>query len=405
EITAKVSQSITGTHDIYFVAKMDGTVTFDNWKAIAAEGTDEPEPPVGGTVNPYNKVEAEASAERNNAMVAPSKDKVVISDGGYVVAKNVDFSKGISGLTIYANANQPKIKLKVYIDEAGFKAKTPIGEINIGMDITKETYLKISSDITGKHDVYFEAQGTVNFDAWKALAAEGQDEPPVYEDVNPYEKVEAENSAELGSAMIAPNKQSVVITANNYIAAKNVVFSDGVSEFIVNAGSTASTRFEIRVGSADGELIGYATVNGSSREIKITASKNITGKKDIYFVVGSGGSVTFDSWKATPYQEPEQPPVQSGLDLTYTTNAWTGGYQVSFKVTNKSGNTVSTWKIKIKKSDINISQSWCVNVAQEGDYYVITPLSWNSTLTNGQTTEFGIIGNGSPSSTINYTIE
>ena len=59
----------------------------------------------------------------------------------------------------------------------------------------------------------------------------------------------------------------------------------------------------------------------------------------------------------------------------------------------------------VKKSDINVSQSWCVNVSQEGDYYVFTPMSYNSTLANGQSTEFGMIGRGQVGSSISYTVE
>ena len=78
---------------------------------------------------------------------------------------------------------------------------------------------------------------------------------------------------------------------------------------------------------------------------------------------------------------------------------------MNIKVTNKSGKSVSSWKVKIKKSDVNITQSWCVNLRQEGDYYVITPMDYNSSLSNGQTVEFGIIGSGTPSNTLNYTVE
>ena len=203
------------------------------------------------------------------------------------------------------------------------------------------------------------------------------DEPesPVGDTVNPYETVEAEASVEMNNAKVTPNKQAVSIGAGGYAVAKNVVFSDGISEFVVNAGASNSTKLEVRVGSADGDLIGYAVVNGSTREFKITASKNITGKKDIYFVVPSGGSaVTLDSWKVNPYKDiviPD-PPVETGMKLSHNTSTWNGGYQTNFTVTNSSGNTVNTWKLKIKKNGINITQSWCVNIQQQGDYYVIT---------------------------------
>ena len=93
------------------------------------------------------------------------------------------------------------------------------------------------------------------------------------------------------------------------------------------------------------------------------------------------------------------------MKLTHNTSAWQGGYQTNFTVTNSSGNTVNTWKLKIKINGINITQSWCVNIQQQGDYYVITPLFWNSNVGNGGTVDFGIQGSGSIGNTIGYTFE
>ena len=70
EITVNASSNVTGTHDVYFVAMMDGTVTFDSWKVTPADGTIVT-PPVGDTINPYNKVEAEVSKDLTNAMLSP----------------------------------------------------------------------------------------------------------------------------------------------------------------------------------------------------------------------------------------------------------------------------------------------------------------------------------------------
>ena len=119
-----------------------------------------------------------------------------------------------------------------------------------------------------------------------------------------------------------------------------------------------------------------------------------------------------DYWIATKEQTTVTPPpvvdppvVNTGMEFSYTTNEWNGGFQVNCNVTNKSGNQVSSWKLKVKKSDINMTQSWCVNVAQEGDYYVITPMSYNSSLSNGQSISFGMIGSGTYGGKINYVIE
>lgn len=59
----------------------------------------------------------------------------------------------------------------------------------------------------------------------------------------------------------------------------------------------------------------------------------------------------------------------------------------------------------IRKDQVNIDSSWCVNITEEGDYYVITPLSWNTRIENGQTIEFGLIGVGSIGDSIYVTVE
>ena len=340
-------------------------------------------------------------------MIVPSKDKVVINENGYVLVQNIDFSKGVSAFNVYAQASKPKVNLNVYIDDS----KTPAGTVAVGTDITKPVTINVSSDITGVHYIYFEAKGgQVTLDGWQAAAA-GEKPPvnPPATNVDPYTSVDATTASILSGALITPSKTAVNITPNGSAGTANVNFTDGVSQFVITASSTSTGKIEVRLNSASGPLLGSATISGDSKEYTITASKNITGKQTIYFVNSGSGVVNVYSWKATAYSEPiviPDPPVeQTGMDLSYTINSWTDGYQVSFKVTNKSGSTKNSWKVKVKKSDINLTQSWCVNVSQEGDYYVFTPMSWNSTLTNGQTTEFGIIGSGKVGSTINYIVE
>ena len=409
----KVSSNITGNHYIYFEAQ-DGSVTLDAWQAVGASGT-VVTPPVGQTVDPYNKVEAENANALTGASLTSGNKAVQINDNGYILVQNIDFSKGLSGFGVYAQTNLPKVKLNVYIDDA----TEPIGSVSVGIDMTKPVYIKLpaGTNVTGTHYIYLEAKGgSVTLDSWNAMPAGSTPidqppvvEPPVYEDINPYNKVEAESipSASYTNAMLTPSKQAVSIMNGGNVVAKNVVFSNGVSEFKVVAGSTASAKLEVRLGSATGTLLGSATVSGDAKELTIKSSQNLSGKKDIYFV-SANGVISFDSWKVTEYKEPvvtPPPVVETGVKATYKANAWSDGYQLSFTVTNNSGKTVNSWKVKVKKSDINVSQSWCVNVSQEGDYYVFTPMSWNSTLTNGQSTEFGMIGRGQVGSSINYTAE
>ena len=104
-------------------------------------------------------------------------------------------------------------------------------------------------------------------------------------------------------------------------------------------------------------------------------------------------------------EEPEQPDIQGDckLELKYSRDIWDGGYQINFKITNISQEQSLGWTLKIKKKYINVAQSWCTNVDEDGEYYIFTPLSWNSVLNPGQSTEFGIIGSGDASGGLDYS--
>ncbi|MCR5156071.1 MAG: cellulose binding domain-containing protein [Butyrivibrio sp.] len=145
------------------------------------------------------------------------------------------------------------------------------------------------------------------------------------------------------------------------------------------------------------------------------------GKNVIYFV-GKYGTFDFDYWSCAekkemppiPVTDPEPEPtpdpehivepVESDMALEYQINSWGTGYTVNFKVKNE-GAAVDTWTLKLAKSDVVIDSSWCVNIASEGDYYVITPMSWNSQLGTGASADFGIMGSGSIGTTVDYTFE
>ncbi len=419
-------KDLQGKHDIYFVVDAkQKAVTIDYWKAVAGQGTVDPgTTPVDpgtttATVNPYNKVEAETATPCEGAMKTPTGNAMVISDKGYVLIQNVDFANGLSGFDIYASASLPKIKMNVYIDDS----LTPAGTVDIGPQANSAVRMVVNSDIKGKHYIYFEAQGgQVVFDAWQAVAA-GQGTTPVDPGTtttlarpaiisSPYSKVEAEtgDNNKVG-AIITPNKQAVGITANGYVA-WNADFTDGVSAIKVKAESSPKSVLEIRLDSPSGELLGKAEIS-TAAEKTINISKKLKGRKNLYFVnTTANTNLIMDYWLAskeqttvTPPPVVEPPVVDTGMKFKYTTNEWNGGFQVNCTVTNNSGKQVSSWKLKIKKSDINMTQSWCVNVAQQGDYYVITPMSYNSSLSNGQSVEFGLIGGGTYGGTINYVFE
>ncbi|SDI11620.1 arabinoxylan arabinofuranohydrolase [Pseudobutyrivibrio sp. 49] len=98
-----------------------------------------------------------------------------------------------------------------------------------------------------------------------------------------------------------------------------------------------------------------------------------------------------------PTQQPTPTPsaAASGLEASIRINSWGSGYTATVKVSNTTGKTVNGWTIKLKKSEVKIDSIWSVNMKESGDYYVITPAEWNSSLSNGASTEFGFNGTGS----------
>ncbi len=93
------------------------------------------------------------------------------------------------------------------------------------------------------------------------------------------------------------------------------------------------------------------------------------------------------------------------LKADYTINSWGCGYQVNIKITNSKTTAVDGWTLKISKKDVKISTSWNVNIEESGDYYVITPVSWNSTIPSGQSVDFGIQGEGTIGDSISMSVE
>jgi hypothetical protein len=108
----------------------------------------------------------------------------------------------------------------------------------------------------------------------------------------------------------------------------------------------------------------------------------------------------------TPTPTVEPTPVPSnGLAVSTAINNWGSGYQVSIKIENKTGKTVDGWTVKIKKSDVNITNGWNFKVTTNGDYYELTPVEWNSRIYDGSTVEFGFIGSGSVADDIDVTVQ
>lgn len=102
---------------------------------------------------------------------------------------------------------------------------------------------------------------------------------------------------------------------------------------------------------------------------------------------------------------PAPQPTATGLKATASINSWGSGYTANIKISNNTGKNVNGWTLKLKKSEVKMDSSWNVNVKESGEYYVITPVDWNSSIANGGNVEFGFNGSGNVSSNLYMDVQ
>lgn len=97
-------------------------------------------------------------------------------------------------------------------------------------------------------------------------------------------------------------------------------------------------------------------------------------------------------------------PVAGELELVTDLSAWSSGYTMNVTVKNNSDAAVSNWKLLIAKDAFEITNMWCAEYTIEGDYIVITPMSWNASITANGSSTFGFQGTGSVSADFDYEL-
>lgn len=97
-------------------------------------------------------------------------------------------------------------------------------------------------------------------------------------------------------------------------------------------------------------------------------------------------------------------PSESKLSLETSLNSWPGAYQITFNIKNTSEEAVENWSLKIKKENLDITSFWSVDCKEDGDYLIITPKEWNSSIAPGQTVSFGIQASGTGSADFEYEL-
>ena len=414
----------------------------------------------GPQLDPYKGIEAELNFGTSGYALEEedvwTRKVICLEKGDYFYVNDVNFDKGLSKLKINARGGTPAI-IEVRRDKEDGRL---LGEIKINKSKKYDNFACPTDDIYGKNNIYFVCtMGTCYIDAWiaekKAPAKEDINKPPVV--VNPYETVETETMENGGNFYDKDGTEYSPISEVKMVSLKNVMFSKGLKGIEI----TARTRYydtvmEIHLDDPESEPIARALIRTPEFGTCMAYTSNITGMHDVYFTVNN--PVDFDSWRAidnapkpkgnndkpidpeepqqpevsetpeqpempetpeqpevpeTPEQpqEPETPqqpeePAKPALELEGSINDCGEGYQVNFKLTNNSDEPKTGWKITMGKVDINIKDSWCVNIEEDDNLYVITPQGWNTTIAPGQTIEFGIRGEGTLNEdTVRYMIE
>ncbi|MFI1994507.1 cellulose binding domain-containing protein [Actinoplanes sp. NPDC020271] len=113
----------------------------------------------------------------------------------------------------------------------------------------------------------------------------------------------------------------------------------------------------------------------------------------VYVTPGSGTSPT------PPTSPSASPPVQGACTATVSTNAWTGGFVTTVRVTAGSS-PVNGWSVAVTlPSGSAVTSSWNTQAAGSAGTVRFGNVSYNGQLAAGGSTEFGFQGTGTAPST------
>ena len=399
-------------------------------------------------LNPYVSNEAETIAWQGGIDVTnqgnSGNTKVEMNRGDWIGVSNVDFGNGAKSLSMKVASRSGAI-IKVC---TGSQNGPAVGYITVPATGNNWTFKDVTTSIsglTGTKNLFFVASGDCAIDNWQFSSNGTVPTQPTQPSTTPGETVKLADGWYYIKNINAGKYLSV--TGNTGQAGQNVELRtgsgvDGQKWYLKNLNDgyvtlkSALGDFMIDIaygkdedGANAGIYNGYSgdaqqfmLKTSSTRNAYVIATKcsNLTKVLDDYefrkedgtnvcqWTYGGKGN---QQWKFEPVQSgttnPSNPttpsnPSNGKLKLDYTINNWGSGYQVNFKISNNTSANVNGWTLKIKKSDINISSSWNVTVNEVGDYYVITPVSWNANIAKGGCVEFGTQGSGHIGNTINY---
>ena len=394
-------------------------------------------------LNAYQSNEAETMAWQGGVVVSNvgiyGNTKVEMNRGDWIGVSNVDFSSGAASISIKVASNSGAI-IKICTGSASGDA---VAYVTVPATGSNSNFKNVSvniSNLSGTKNLFFVASGDCAIDSWQfsksassnttSTTVQGND---VYlsdgwyyiKNVNAQKYLQVTNNygtggqnVEFGTGTgVQGQKWYLKNLGNGYVTLKSALGEymldvacakndNGTNIQIYNAYSGDAQQFKLKTSSTNGA---YIVATKCSNLTKVLDDYNF-GKSDGTNVCQwTYGGYSNQQWIFEHTDEKVDSEISSTttnkeLKLDYTINNWGSGYQVTFKIYNNTSADISGWTLKIKKSDINIVSNWSVDVKEEGDYYVITPLSYNSLIGKGNSINFGIQGTGSIGSSLNYIL-
>ena len=344
DFTGNISP-VSGTKDICFVFR--GTFAFDRWKAGEGEGSSQQPTP---------------SPEPSNENVN-TNSTATIADGWYYL-KNTNSQRYLT-----VEGDNPKAATNVCISKGtGVKGqKWYVSNKGNGYITLKSGLGDFMLDVANGTD-----EDGANLQIYTAYGHDAQ-------------QFIVKNTKNSGVYTIGTKSSS----ETKYIDVYNHGKTDGTN--------VCQWTF---YGNPNQEWI-FEPVNGSASQGKTSEQQEQETKPQ---------EQTQPKQEDKPQEQPQTQPKtedtkSEALSLSYTINSWGGGYNVSLKLENKTGKSVNGWTVKLKKSEVKIDSSWNMNVKSDGEYYVLTPVDWNKTISDGQSVEIGFQGSGNIGKSITASVQ
>ncbi|WP_054743106.1 family 43 glycosylhydrolase [Cellulosilyticum ruminicola] len=388
-------------------------------------------------INPYNKVQAETMAIQAGVNVSGTGDTKVtdINRGDWIGVKGVNFSDGLSKITVSASSNTGGF-IKVC---TGSPSGQTLGYIEVPN--TNGAYKEVTgtlSNVTGVKDLYFVFSNNMSLDYWKATSQIGQVTPETTQPDQPAKDTTITNYAtlkdgwyyikgiesnkylqvtnnkggdgvnvEIGTGTgVAGQKWYLKNTQNGYVTLKNgqgytldVVYGkdeDKTNIQTYTANGMSAQEFKIVPTSKSGE---YGIVTRCSTDVRglDVENKGTTDGSNViqYGYYGAANQTwAFESCDGTTKQEesttrPETSPTSGNVVTGKVTSDWGSGAVADITVTNTTNNDLNNWTCTFTTSR-PIASVWNATiVSQTGNTYTISGPTWQVGLAKGASYTFG----------------